>query len=267
LKLSYYFPAAVAIIAVNILGYVLELLSWDSFIILLGFRFHISLVVPFVFILRNLKEENIKKEFTDPDYKKNYPFLIPLVAIPSAFLAAAFFSGYSHLGDPEYFYEFGLSSLLDLPLYLVWNSPQIIMFYFFLQYCNKGKLRTPMVIFAAFLPFAYYFIPSEKIIFDTTGILTLFTGTLSAALLILKFRNLYWFVIFLFMFFWLYILLYGSSNPILIKILFASQYKSWEGFFTISRDIKDYSQLIYVFTVSLSIFIISFFRKSSKVIL
>jgi len=262
-----FIPILLAVVSVNGLGILLKYLDLNSFIILLGFRFHLALVLPFLFVMHLLGTTKFRNEFIDPFYKKNYPYVLSLLLIPSIIFAVLYYIEYINLGDPEYFYEFGLSSLVDLPIYIVWNAPQLLMFYFFLLYAaERKKLKLPVILFAAVLPFAYEFIPLQEGEYDLFGIFTLIiTGILTVPLL-LRYRNIYWFTIFFFLLFWISILLFGSGSSVLVKIIFASQYSSWEGFFEVNKSIKDYLVPAYVLSAAVMLLFLVLFGKREKAI-
>ena len=74
-----------------------------------------------------------------------------------------FFLKRIEIGDPEYFYEFGISSIADYPIYLIWNFPQIILLYFFLVKVSfLSKFRFITVAVVIFFLFAFEFVSINK---------------------------------------------------------------------------------------------------------
>jgi hypothetical protein len=271
LKPKNYFPQIIlAIIAVNAIGYLLRLNEIEPFIILIGFRFHISLALPFFFIVNRLKFDKIKSDFINPLYKQNYPFVLSLLILPIIIYTALYIAGYIELADPEYFYELGLSSLADLPVYLVWNSAQLVLLFLFLSFISE-KFNTawliPLIIVSLLV---FEFIPIETKDTDIAGIISLIILSLTASLLIIRIKNIYWFCIFIFLILWQFILLFGSKSSTLIKILFASQYNSWEGFFEFHGVAVEYIKYlfpVYLAIVSFTLFITSIRAKKGKMVL
>jgi hypothetical protein len=258
-----YIPVLLAVLSVNTLGILLRLLELPSYIIIMGFRFHLSLVVPFFFIANKLKISSIKKEFTDPCFKKNYPFLISVIIIPLVVFLAVYFIKYITLADPEYFYEFGLSSVVDFPVYLIWNSIQLIMFYFFIIYLIERVHHSFFFLFSIIiLLFAYELIPLTGEEVNITGIADLLITSLLLTLLFIRYRNIYWIVLFSFFMLWIFILLFGTSYLPVIHLIFAAQYFRWEGFFEVNSSYEQYFYVIYVSLLLAALFLLSAKKKS-----
>jgi len=246
LKTSYWrLISAVLITAAA--GILLKFFGLNTYIILIGFRFHIGCVIPFLFIAGTSLLPYIKKAFVDPPFKRHFIFLLMIFLPLIIVMGGMYLMKIVELGDPEYFYEFGLSSIIDYPLYLVWNSIQLIMLYFFLVSIAE-TIKEPFI--AVFLSliflFGYEFFPLEKesLQFIDMGIFVLISIIVS--LLIIKYRNVYWFPVILFSLLWSSVLLFGSSSKGIINNLFASQYSNWEGLFDVSKNISPYSIAILV---------------------
>jgi hypothetical protein len=263
LKKNIYIIVLLAALSVNIIGLLLRLLELPSYILILGFRFQLSLVLPFFFIANNLKISSIKKEYTNPAYKKNYPFILSVIIVPLIIFLLLYLLEYITLSDPEYFYEFGLSSVVDLPVYLIWNSLQLMMFYFFIAYIADNIKYSFVFLFPVIiLLFAYELIPLEGEEVNITGIADLLITSLIISLLSLKYRNIYWFILFTFLMLWIFILLFGSSYPPVINLVFAAQYFNWEGFFNIKSIYQEYSYIIYASVITAAMFLLSLGKKT-----
>jgi hypothetical protein len=261
--LKKYIPLLLAVLSVNLIGVLLRLMDYPVYLILLGFRFHLSLLLPFLFILHKLRGDTIKKEFTAPVFKKNMVFIISLFVIPGFIMLILYLIGYITSGDPVYFYEFGLSSVFDMPVYLVWNSINIMFFFFFLKYAADIKFNFFILLILVILLFAYYFIPvtNEFDLYSASG----FVITAAVvSILITHYRNVYWFTIFLFTMLWLYFILFGTDNSDLIRILFASRYTSWEGFYNINQEITGYAYISYVSVIFITLFLLSLSKKNKS---
>ena len=122
----------VAIVIVNALGFALKFFDLDTYVIILGFRFHIAAIIPFLIVIKKDHFTLIKESFIKPKFVQiGRPILI-FVLINVLFILILFLVKKIEIGDPEYFYEFGLSSIVDYPIYLIWNSIQLILLYHFL---------------------------------------------------------------------------------------------------------------------------------------
>ena len=256
------------IILVNALGYFLRYFEYNTYFILLGFRFHIALFLPLILILRKGQRIIFKQTFLEPRYKGKFLpllwILIPLLVISvSPFLAEIIKEG-----DPEHFYEFGLSSLFDYPIYLLWNFPQVALFYLFLVSASSGKKNIIIIMLSLiFFLFVFEFIPlkfNAEPVLNYSGLCALFLTAFICSILIKFFENIYWFSISVFTILWIYFLAFGTKSALIVNILFASRYKSWEGFLISDKEITPYLLLFYLMLIIIMIFIALPLRRSSK---
>ncbi len=229
------------VIIINLIGLSLRYLGLDTYFILLGFRFQLSLCLPFFIFPGKESKGLLLNIFKNPSYKKSYLFIYLLIIPLLIIFAVLFLLKKIEPGDPDYFYEFGLSSIIDYPVYLVWNSIQLIFFFLFLIYItSKLKFKYLLTVFIFILLFSYEVVPLKKESFDFFQVISLILSAATAGLLIKYFQNIYWLIIFSFSVFWVNILLFGSNSEMIINLLFASQYNSWEGFFSVSKIFKSF---------------------------
>ena len=235
-----------AVFVVNAIGILLKYFGLDEYIIVAGFRFHLSLALPFFFIVRKKNFSFLKEYFSRPAYKKYAVIfiwlLVPiLVLIPSLLLLKKI-----SISDPYRFYELGLSSIIDYPIYLVWNLPQLFLFVIFLFLSIEGRrfklLITTLLIILLFI---YEFIPfKNKIVLSVNYVFSNYLPLIFAAVLIgilLKyFSNLYIICIAIFSTLWIYFLCFGSNSKAIVNLLFAANYDSWGGFFASSKMINPF---------------------------
>jgi hypothetical protein len=183
----------------------------------------------------------VKKIFVNPDYNKTFQPLgwifLPLILL----LGSLFLFKQIEIGDPDYFYEFGLSSIIDYPIYFIWNLPHLLMFVLFLIFLQPAVkynfLYSFLITFACFI---FAFVSFDKIKPDYLDISALVLILASALLIVKYFQNIYWLSIILFTIIWCNILAFGSTSQMLIHMLFASKYQSWDGFFEVSKNIRQY---------------------------
>jgi len=252
----------VSVIILNAAGILLRIFNLDTYIILVGFRFHISFILPLLVIFKKDQLYFIKKLYVDPQHKKTVLpllwILLPLIIV----MAALFLLKKIEIGDPEYFYEFGLSSIVDYPIYLIWNLPQIFCFFIFLALSVTISSKNVLFISAiSFLLFAFEFIPLNTKSIDYYGIISLMLISLTIGLMIKYFQNIYWFTIVIFSIFWLHFLAFGSSSEEIIHLLFASQYSGWDGFLEVKRSFATFILPSQLFITFLAVLISSSFRK------
>ena len=231
----------VALLIINLIGILLRYLGLDTYVILFGFRFQLSLVLPLLFFLKVIPKDFIKDVFKNPKYGKGL-FFISLLIIPLLILfAILFITRKIEFSDPEYFYEFGLSSIVDFPIYLVWNSIQLILFFLFLLFISSfSKLKFTNVFLILIFLFDYEFIPLRGESIDYFQFISLILSASAIGILLKYFHNIYWLIIFSFSILWLHILLFGSKSELLINLILASRYNSWEGFFSIQKELKTF---------------------------
>ena len=254
----------IAIIIVNAIGILLRYLGFDTYFILIGFRFQLSLFLPVLFISGKYSKDSIINIFRRPLYKR-YFFFIYLIIVPLLILfAILFLLRKIEPGDPEYFYEFGISSIIDFPVYLVWNSIQLSFFFLFIIYlASKERLSLSIIFIAFVLLFVYELIPLKKESFDYAGLLSVISFGAFTGFIVKYYQNIYWLVIFSFSILWLNILLFGSNSEMVINMIFASQYRSWEGFFLVEKDLKAFILPAHLLLINIFILINLFNNKSS----
>jgi len=262
---NYLFQIILAIVLVNASGLILRYFNLDCYVILIGFRFHLSLVLPFLILLRFINYQELKRVLIHPDYNQTFQPLawifLPFIIV----LAALFILKKIEIGDPDYFYEFGLSSIFDYPIYLVWNFPQLFMFSAFIILIQPSlKFKPLFTALTAILLFAFEFVPIGNSKINIVNIISLIFAAVSASLLVKYYQNIYWAAIIVFTIFWANLLAFGSNSQTMIHILFASQYESWDGFFDVAKDYHLYLLPFQLFITMLIIYF-STFKKRSKV--
>jgi len=235
------FRIIAAVILTNAAGLLLRFLKLDTYLILLGFRFHLSFVLPFLIVFRESHFNMIKDVLAHPKYNKVLLQLIWIFLPLIILLSILYLSHNIDLNDPDYFYEFGLSSIVDYPIYLLWNLPQLLFFAFFVFIViNMFGKKYFNIAAITILIFAYEIIPLGKEKFDWLNILVIVLSAISASLIMKYFQNVYWFAIIVFTLFWECLLAFGSNSKMLINILFAARYHSWDGFFTVTDKFVPY---------------------------
>jgi hypothetical protein len=247
-----------ALVVVNILIILLKHFNLNTYIIIIGFRCHISFILPFLLIFNLGFLPYIKKSFLNPEYKKILVFLV-LILLPFLLVSGyLFFIHNIDLGDPDYFYEFGVSSVADYPVYLFWNFPQIAMLFLFLTALSTvSKFKFITVFFAIILLFGSEIISINHSPFPYSELGILLSCSVIFSVLINYYNNIYWFCISLFTIFWLPLLAFGTNSKSLVNLLFASQYKNWDGFFDVSKFFTPYTLIAYFAAVLIVSIIIS----------
>ena len=249
------------VIFVNATGLLLKYFKLDEYIIFAGFRFHLSLVIPFIFVIRKKHYSFLKELFLKPSYKRYIPILI-WVLIPAVIvIPAIFILKKAVIADPYRFYELGLSSIIDYPIYLVWNFPQLFLFAAFLFLANKErKFKLLFSSILIILLFIYEFITLQnKTLINVNNIFYNYVPLIFSAIMIgmiLKyFSNIYVFCITIFSTLWIYFLCFGSNSKVIVNLLFAANYDGWGGFFTPVKVISPFLFSGYMFLSIILVFL------------
>jgi hypothetical protein len=251
-----------AVFFVNAVGFALKYLGLDTYVILLGFRFHIAAIIPFLTVIKKNHFTLFKESFLKPQFVRIVRVILTFILINVLFISVLFLLNKIEIGDPEYFYEFGLSSIADYPIYLIWNSIQLFLFYFFFLIIQKNfKQSFIIVLLVSILLFIYEFIPIKKIVFNYESIGSLLLMGLIVAVTLKYFNNIYLFIILIFSTIWISALAFGSSSSTLVNIFFAANYDSWEGFLVVDKTISNFIIPANYFLILLSLLILVLVRK------
>jgi hypothetical protein len=251
------FRLLLSLVLVNGVGFALRYFDYDTFIIIAGFRFHLSFFLPLLILFPSGAAGRAVNLLSHPEYKKKFLPLLWIILAPAIIMAALYFIDTIELADQDYFYEFGLSSVFDYPVYLVWNFPQFLLLFLFLDFSTqKRKNKFFPAFLLIFFLFIYEIIPVDfefgESLFYTAG--DFLITVICAAFLFSCYRNVYWFAISLFSALWFNLLAFGSGTTALINLLFAAQYDQWEGFFAVNKDYRIYllaGQLLVMFILLL----------------
>ena len=229
-----------AILLTNAAGITLKYFGLDTYFVFLGFRFHLSAVLPFLLLPFGKNFHTSFEAIKKPLFKLKFLPILWLIISLAVLLATLRLLNKIELGDPDYFSEFGLSSIFDFPLYLIWNFPQLCFLFMTLLFISRlSKLHFLNAFIGCILLFAYEFIPFNLEI-SIPEIITFILISITACFFVTRLQNIYWFAIVIFSSVWSIVLLFGSSSAAIINIFFAREYNSWEGFFKSSKTLNIY---------------------------
>ncbi|MGE5496536.1 MAG: hypothetical protein ACM3Q2_00575 [Syntrophothermus sp.] len=254
-----------SVLAVNIAGAALKYYDLDRFIIIAGFRFHVIALLPFLMLLisRDYREK-IREYIYKPSFSHKSA-VAAFIFIPVILLTAILFIlNFAEIGDPDYFYELGLSSVADFPVYLFWNLPQMLMLALSLVIYYEGKrLKFVLYSLTLLMLIAYELVPFKQGGFQIMDAAAAVSAVLILSAFLAAINNIYFFAISAFSVLWSNILLYGSSSKMLIKIFLAGNYEQWEGFLKLNKSISPYQLLLHLGIIAV-LFIIPFIIVSVK---
>lgn len=251
------------ILIVNILGFILKSYGLDRHIIFLGFRFHLVTTLP-VFLLFNKKIfADVIQYFKQIDFHKGfYPvFVVFLSAV--VLPAVLYFANLTKYTDPDYLYELGASSVIDYPIYLIWNLPQMLVFTAFLYYISRNlKFKFLIVFFVTMFSFAYEFIPKDVSTIPLNDIYILILASLLLSICSLR-LNIYLCSIIMITIFWAHILVFGNLSVVLLNLLLARNYNTWEGILVPDKILGNYILLIQL-SITIILFLPTLLLNSYK---
>lgn len=230
----------------------------NNLIFISGFRFFPLLIAFFILIIflkRNQILPLLKKSFSVKESKLTWLIIfLPILLIGTIL----YFIKQLQLNDPEYFYELGLSSIIDFPLYFVWNLPQLIILFLTLNFIALEKFGTLKSLFLIVFIYPFPFFESETIRLITYSILLLIIFISH-----LRFKNVLHFTLILFSTIWLSVLLFGTTNETVVNIFLAKNFIEWEGFFLLSKNLKEF-EVIFALAIYLILISVSFILRPKE---
>lgn len=247
----------ILIILINAAGYLLRFFSYDTYFIFLGFRFHISILISILLLSDKEFISFLKKLLIMPGSFNLFTMLL-LILVPALIIGGTLLLMKDiRIAKPDNFYELGISSLIDYPIYLIWNFPNIasvIAVILFSAFKKRKKIISGATIF--FLIYIFEIIPIEFETFDYFPLISFVLFSLSIGLLINRFQNIYFLSSLIFTTIWLWILGFGCDSKIFFNLFLAAQYKSWEGFFLAGKTVSEFltsgAIVIFLLTVILN---------------
>jgi len=224
-----------------------------------GFRFYGIVFLAGIFLFFSQGNELFKEMVKSFSLKNNFQVLISILLPPILIIGMLFFLKKIDVGDPDYFYELGLSSIVDFPIYFVWNFPQLLLLYTLLQTVESSfRIKIVPNLLLLFFFFSPEFFNFKKITIDIFSILSYVVFLSATTFLIYKRKNAFTFILYFFTTVWLALLLFGSKSETLLQTFLAKTYTGWEGFFDID---KKYTLFILPAYFLLSFFGVLFLKK------
>ena len=257
------FPATiyfVLLFGLTALNFALRYLDLPNYFFIAGFRFYIVVFLAGIFLLFYQGSERFKLLLHSFSIKKICKLVFPILLPPIIIIGLLFFLKKIELGDPDYFYELGLSSIVDFPIYLVWNFPQFFMLYTLLQtveHSFKLKIIPNFVLLVSLFSAELFTFPQFSFnLFSVAGYAIIL---LTISLFVYKkSSNFIAFIFYAFTLIWFGLLLFGSHSETLLQIFLAKTYTNWDGFFEINKKFIPFVLSAYFL---LSGLLMLFFKK------
>lgn len=251
------FLILILIILINAAGYLLRFFSYDTYFIFLGFRFHISILL-FIFLLSDKEFLSFLKKLLIKPGSFNLLNMLFLILFPALIIGGVLLLMKEiRIAKPDNFYELGISSLIDYPIYLIWNFSNIAAVVAVILFSVSMKKKK--IISSAFVFFLIYFsevIQTEFEKFDYFPLISFVLFSLSIGLLINRFQNIYFLSSVIITTIWFWILGFGCDNKLFVNLFLAARYESWEGFFLPGKSVSEFLTIgaivIFLFAVFLN---------------
>lgn len=255
----------ILIIVINVTGFLLRFYELDRDLIIAGFRFHLSLVFPLLYFLFRKDTLPILKEYFVNPKDRRYLLTVLFITVPILVLSILLFALRSGgIGDPDYFYELGMTSVIDYPVYLIWNAPQLLALASFMVITvHNQKFKLPVIFLLMLSLFIYEFVPLKAGKFPVDDAGAFLAAVALFSLFLYKVRNIYLFAAAVFSTLWIDILLFGSSSKVMLHMLLARTYNEWSGFLEINKVYNSYITLAH-FSIAFILFFIPFMLISRQ---
>jgi hypothetical protein len=225
-------------------NFIIVLSSYFEFIpqiYFLGFRFNLFLLLNVILIFAYYKKFTIEQlaPFKRFGKFKHWfaAFSIP-VLLAGFVICVVYLFGEVKISKQKYFYEFGMTSLLDFPMYFVWTLPFIFStLYLLFNVLNTNRYFSSIIksilIAVSTSGFYLYYFDEDRIIAYIVYFLLVSSIMLFNYAFFMWCRSIWVASFSIFMAIFSFVLVFGSSNEFLIKTFFARNYEKWEGFFNL----------------------------------
>lgn len=169
-----------------------------------------------------------------------FAFIIPFVISGLTLVSILFLNTKFKFKKPDFWVEFGLSTLTDIPIYYLWNLPLLLSAiivitlllddFKFLKVLGISLLLS--LSFVLVMPITSF----QKLDLRIFSFIPLIFGMIFYNLTIHKTFHSFWISVFsILISIYSYVLVFGSSNSIVIKTFFARMYSNWSGLFVFKK--------------------------------
>ncbi len=246
------------------LNFALRYFNLPNYFIIIGFRFYGIIFLTGVFLIFFNGVEPLKNSLLSFSFQKFLRMFLFVLLPPIIIIGGLFLQNKIELGDPDYFYELGLSSIVDFPIYFIWNFPQFLILFSLLHTVESSfRLKILPNFLLLFFFFAPEFLSLPKITFNIFSIISYVLLLLTIALFIYKKNNVFTFSFYFFTTVWMALLLFGSKSETLLQLFLAKTYTGWDGFFDINKKFVTFILPIYFLLSFLTVIFLK--RESQKI--
>jgi len=245
-----------AALITNIIGYLIKTNNLSEIIFIAGFRVHFTSIILVFFIPILIKNINIKDLIlpTFNNQMKKYILLFIshlLIYVTIITLLSVCNIVEIKFADPNYLHEFGLSSIIDFPVYLIWNFPNAFIILLFFMAIRENTddskinalLKMTIIYLYTIIPYSGKRINIEFLISEILFMLLLLFYII---IMIKYYKNIYFVYISVFTILWLFCLIFGTESSLWINLFFARNYNSWEGILHLNSKYNIYNLVLFV---------------------
>lgn len=243
------------------LNFALRFFNLPNYFFFIGFRLYGIILLAGIFLYFLGGKELWMQSILSFSVKKFCRYIFFVFIPPLIIIGSLFILNKIELGDPDYFYELGLSSIVDFPIYFIWNLPQFFILFTLMQTVESSfRLK----ILPNFILLMFFFSPElltfPKISFNVFSIISFDLVLLTLTLFIHKKKNPLTFSFYIFTTVWMALLLFGTTSEPLLQTFLAKTYTTWDGFFEINKKFALYILPSYFL---LSLIPVLFLKKES----
>lgn len=159
--------------------------------------------------------------------------LMSIISLWTLTLAAGYLTGYLEFTEPDFMYELALTSLVDFPVYVIWNALFLLTPFLYIRSASgtkKSGLFFVSLLFPLLFALQIYQFPVTKAAAeDYISLLLIITGfifLINTAGSILSYLLTSYFLL------WVNLIAFGTESKFLLNTILASRYQSWEGLFS-----------------------------------
>lgn len=260
------------ILLFNSIFYLQSLLKSELQFYLLGFRLNLFMVINFLLIYFNREKLSLIIPFLKyPGKVRDYftTFLFPVMSVGITLLIINQI-GVLKYKKPDFLIEFGLTSLIDIPIYYFWNLPFLISSIALIILLIERFSFLRVTIFSILTSMAFIFSDGERFL-NKFVLVELYFWLLIFALIfynmsVLKIYKSIWISVFsIIISIYSYVLVFGSKNSFVIRTFFARTYSEWDGIFTIKKINSEIIDLVFAGSIILfALFFFIFDREKSS---
>lgn len=259
------------ILVYNVIFFIQSYFESELQLYILGFRLNLFFVFN-LYIIYSYRN----RLYCIESYFKNFGNLVhwlivlilPIVIITIT-LIYIYLVGNLKYKEPQFLIEFGLTSLIDIPIYYIWTFPFIasivICVIFFVENFSLISLIFYSILFAlSFLTLELESISKNFGIENFSSLLLIMSFIFYNLSIIKSFKSIWVSVFSILISIYSFVLVFGSKNSFVIKTFFARTYTEWDGLFLMKKINLEAVDVFFAgLMILFAIFFFIFDRKSS----